>query len=157
MPFKHYVAGHPFAGSDKSGLENAQADLFAGKPWFVSRDEPAVRAMIETTGARQIVVDPKEHDEAMAFTSHLPQVISTALASLIEQKRIDPMFVGGGIRTLLRLAGSSYEVWGSVLDANARNIGEAERELLRVMNSMTGADFDRARRFMAKFAGPPER
>jgi prephenate dehydrogenase len=108
--------------------------------------------MIETIGARQIVVDPKEHDEAMAFTSHLPQVISTALASLIEQKRIDPMFVGGGIRTLLRLAGSSYEVWGSVLDANARNIGEAERELLRVMNSMTGADFDRARRFMAKFA-----
>jgi prephenate dehydrogenase len=152
MPFKHYVAGHPFAGSDKSGLENAQADLFAGKPWFVSRDEPAIRAMIETIGARQIVVDPKEHDEAMAFTSHLPQVISTALASLIEQKRIDPMFVGSGIRTLLRLAGSSYEVWGSVLDANARNIGEAERELLRVMNSMTGADFDRARRFMAKFA-----
>ena len=60
------------------------------------------------------------------------------------------------MRTLLRLAGSSYEVWGSVLDANARYIGEAERELLRVMNSMTGEDFNRARRFMAKYVEPQE-
>jgi prephenate dehydrogenase len=156
-PFQNYVAGHPFAGSEKNGLDNARADLFGGRPWFVSRDEASVRAMIEAAGARQVIVDPSEHDQAMAFTSHLPQVLSTALASLIEQKRIDPMFVGSGIRTLLRLAGSSYDVWGSVLDANARNIGEAERELLRVMNSMTRADFDRARRFMAKFAAPPER
>src|SRR6266540_2456162 len=148
MPFKQYIAGHPFAGSEKNGLENARADLFEGRPWFVSRDDATVRAMIEATGARQFVVDPKEHDEAMAFTSHLPQVISTALASLIEQKRIDPMFVGSGIRTLLRLAASSYDVWGSVLDANARNIGEAERQLLRVMNRMTREDFDRARRFI---------
>ncbi len=157
-PFRKpdYVAGHPFAGSEKNGLDYARADLFEGHPWFVNRDEPAVREVIEAVGARQLVVDCAEHDRAMAFTSHLPQIISTALASLIEQKRIDPVFIGSGIRTLLRLAASSYEVWGSVLDANARNIGEAERELLRVMNSMTGADFDRARRFMAKYAGPPE-
>ena len=148
-PFTRYVAGHPFAGSERSGLESARAGLFAGRPWFVDRDHDAVRAMIEATGAQQVVVDPGEHDKAMALTSHLPQVISTALASLIEQKRIDPMFIGTGVRSLLRLATSSYEVWGSVLDANARNIGEAERELLRVMSSMTSEDFERAKRFMA--------
>jgi prephenate dehydrogenase len=153
-PFAKYVAGHPFAGSERNGLENARADLFAGRPWFVDRDHAAVREMIEAMGAHQVVVDPKEHDEAMALTSHLPQVISTALASLIEQKRVDPMFIGTGLRSLLRLAASSYEVWGSVLDANARNIGEAERELLRIMNSMTSEDFDRARRFMAKYTEP---
>ena len=152
-----WVAGHPFAGSEKNGLDNARDDLFAGHSWFVDRDEPEVRDIVEATGASQIVVDPAEHDRAMAFTSHLPQVISTALASLIEQKRIDPVFIGSGIRTLLRLAASTYEVWGSVLDANARNIGEAERELLRVMNAMTSEDFNRARRFMAKYAGPPAR
>lgn len=159
VPFKrpHFVAGHPFAGSEKNGLDNARADLFDGHPWFVDRDEPEVRELIEATGAQQVVVDPAEHDRAMAFTSHLPQVISTALASLIEQKRIDPMFLGSGLRTILRLAASSYEVWGSVLDANARNIGQAERELLRVMNAMTNEDFDRARRFMARYAEPPER
>lgn len=151
------VAGHPFAGSEKSGLAAARADLFEGKPWFVHRDDDDVRALIEATGAHQVVVDPREHDEAMALTSHLPQIISTALASLIEQKRIDPMFIGSGVRSLLRLAGSSYEVWGSVLEANAKNIGAAEKELLRVINSMTGADFDRARRFMTKSGEPPAR
>jgi prephenate dehydrogenase len=157
VPFRHYVAGHPFAGSEKNGLENGRADLFGDRPWFVDRDHDDVRTMIEAIGARQVVVNPKQHDEAMALTSHLPQVISTALASLVEQKRIDPMFIGTGLKTLLRLAASTYEVWGSVLDANARNIGEAERELMRVINSMTRDDFDRARRFMAKFAEPPAR
>ena len=158
-PFRRpgYVAGHPFAGSEKNGLDNARPDLFEGQPWFVDHDNSRVREIVEAVGAKQVVVDCAEHDRAMAFTSHLPQILSTAVASLIEQKRIDPMFIGGGLRTLLRLAASTYEVWGSVLDANARNIGEAERELLRVMNAMTSADFDRARRFMAKYAAPSER
>ena len=149
-PFARYVAGHPFAGSEQSGLGAARGDLFAGRPWFVDRDDEEVRTIIEATGAHPVVVDPAEHDAAMALTSHLPQVLSTALASLVEQKRIDPVFIGSGLRTFLRLASSTYDVWGSVFDANARNIGQAERELMRVINSMTRADFDRARKFMQK-------
>jgi len=155
-PFTNYVAGHPFAGSEKNGLAHARPDLFEGHPWFVAREDDDVRAIIEACGARPVVADPAEHDAAMALTSHLPQVLSTALASLVAQKRVDPIFIGAGLKTFLRLALSSYEVWGSVLDANARNIGEAEKDLLRVINSMTGADFDRARRFMAKSGEPPE-
>jgi prephenate dehydrogenase len=156
-PFKDYVAGHPFAGSERNGLAAARADLFEGRPWFVDRDDEDVRTVIEATGARQVIVDAGEHDAAMALTSHLPQVLSTALASLIQQKGIDPIFLGSGLRTFLRLASSSYDVWGSVLDANGRNVGEAERELMRVINSMTRADFDRARRFMATFGERPGR
>jgi prephenate dehydrogenase len=156
-PFADYIAGHPFAGSEQNGLGAARGDLFDGRPWFVDRDEEEVRTIIEATGARQVVVDPAEHDAAMALTSHLPQVLSTALASLIEQKHIDPIFLGTGLRTFLRLASSSYDVWGSVLDANGRNIGEAERELMRVINSMTRTQFERARRFMATFDEPPAR
>ena len=152
-----FVAGHPFAGSENSGLAAAREDLFAGRPWFVDRDDDDVRAIVEATGAQQVIVDAAEHDAAMALTSHLPQVLSTALASLIAQKRIDPIFLGTGLRTFLRLASSSYDVWGSVLEANARNVGQAERELMRVINSMRRADFDRARKFMATFAEPPER
>ena len=147
-PFRDYIAGHPFAGSEQNGLAAARGDLFAGRPWFIDRDHEEVRAIVEATGAHPVVVDPAEHDVAMAVTSHLPQVLSTALASLIEQKRIDPIFLGTGLKTFLRLATSTYDVWGPVLDVNGRNIGQAERELMRVINSMTRADFDRARRFM---------
>ena len=156
VPFASHVAGHPFAGSEKRGLENASGDLFAGRPWFVDRDVAEVRAMIEATGARQVVVDPRVHDEAMALTSHLPQVISTALASLIEQKKIDPIYLGSGLRTLLRLAESSYDVWRPILEANAYNVRDAAQELARIMNALTKEDFDRARRFITS-AAPPER
>lgn len=147
---RNFVAGHPFAGSEQSGLDAADTDLFAGRPWFVDRDEPLVRAMIEATGAPQIVVDAAEHDAAVALTSHLPQMLSTALASLIEQKQIDPMYLGSGLRTLLRLAGSSYEVWGPVLEANAANVRRALDELDEKVEQLDEKDFDRARRFVSR-------
>jgi prephenate dehydrogenase len=153
-PFRHWIAGHPFAGSEKNGLGAARAELFAGRPWFVIRDEPAVRKMIDAAGAQQVVIDAEEHDRAMALTSHLPQVISTALASLIEQKQIDPLFIGTGVRALLRLAGSSYDVWGSVLEANQENVSQAADELLRVIRGLDAGDFERAKR---AFGAPPER
>jgi prephenate dehydrogenase len=152
-PFRHYVAGHPFAGSEKNGLAAGRADLFEGRPWFISRDDPRVREMIDATGAQPVIIDVEEHDRAMALTSHLPQVISTALASLIAQKKIDPKFIGTGLRTLLRLAGSSHDVWGPVLEANERNVAEAAEELMRVIRELDADDFARARR---AFGGPPE-
>jgi prephenate dehydrogenase len=147
---RNFVAGHPFAGSEQSGLDAASADLFAGRPWFVDRDEPLVRRMIEATGARQIAVAPAEHDAAVALTSHLPQLLSTALASLIERKNIDPVYIGNGLRTLLRLAGSSYEVWGPVLESNDANIRRAIDELEERIDQIDEKDFDHARRFVSR-------
>jgi prephenate dehydrogenase len=144
---RNFIAGHPFAGSEQSGLDAARADLFAGRPWFVERDEAALREMIEATGAQQVVVDAAEHDSALALTSHLPQVLSTALASLLEKKQIDPRYIGSGLRTFLRLAGSSYDVWGPVLDTNGENIRRVLDELMRRAEQIDEKDFDRARRF----------
>jgi prephenate dehydrogenase len=141
-----FVAGHPFAGSEKSGLEAARGDLFEGKPWFVDRDDSDVRAIIEACGAKQVMVEARRHDETMALTSHLPQMISTALASLIEQKGIDPLFIGSGVRSVLRLAGSSHEVWAPVLDANQQNIAEAAEDLGNLLELLDGDDFERAQK-----------
>lgn len=159
-PFRNSraVAGHPLAGSEKNGLSAARHDLFEGKTWFVDRDDRRVREMIEATGARQMIVDPDEHDDAVALTSHLPQAISTALASLIEQKKIDPAFFGTGLRTLLRLAGSSYDVWGPVLDENRDAIARARDQLIEVLENLTREDFENAQRLMkAMSSEPPER
>ena len=152
------VAGHPFAGSEKRGLAAARADLFEGKPWFVSRDEPSVRAIVEAAGAKQVVIDPEEHDQALALTSHLPQVLSTALAALIEKKEIDPVFIGSGLRTFLRLAASSHEVWGSVLVENRDAIARARAELLDLAARLGEDEFRRAQSLMKEASGePPER
>jgi prephenate dehydrogenase len=141
----NFVAGHPFAGSELSGLHAAQPDLFHNKTWFVDREEPAAMEMIHSTGAKVVVVDAEEHDRMMAMTSHLPQVVATALAAMLDA--IDPQYIGSGARSMLRLAGSDYSVWQSVLEANDTNIAAAAEELWRTMQRIGPEEFARAQRF----------
>ncbi|HUP48322.1 MAG TPA: prephenate dehydrogenase/arogenate dehydrogenase family protein [Thermoanaerobaculia bacterium] len=143
-----FVAGHPFAGSEQRGLAAARAELFAGRPWFIDREEEPVMRMIAAAGAQPVVVDAAEHDRIMALTSHLPQVVATALASMLES--VDARFIGSGAESMLRLAGSSYEVWQPVLDQNEANISAAAAELWRVMQRIGAEEFERAQRFHAR-------
>lgn len=139
-----FVAGHPFAGSERSGLPAATPDLFAGRPWFLARSEPAVERMVRAAGAVPEVIEAAEHDRLLALTSHLPQVVSTALASLLAD--LDPRLVGSGARSLLRLAGSSAEVWQPVLEANRGNVEAAVEALIVKLRNLSPGDFDRANR-----------
>src|SRR6266550_1623557 len=82
---KNFVAGHPLAGSHEHGLAAARADLFEGKRWFIDRRNYEVEQLIRDCGAVGDVIDPREHDEAVALTSHLPQLLSTALAAYAER------------------------------------------------------------------------
>lgn len=117
---EQFIAGHPLAGSEQRGLDAARGDLFAGKHWFVDREDPLVLQAIADCEAIPEVVTAEEHDRVMALTSHLPQVLSTALGALLADE--DPHFLGTGAKTFLRLAGSEASVWAPVLAANRGNI-----------------------------------
>jgi prephenate dehydrogenase len=117
---ENFTAGHPLAGSEKRGIQAARPDLFEGKRWFVDREDALVAQVIRDCGAIQELVNAEEHDRAMALTSHLPQVLSTALASLIAEE--DKRFLGSGAKTFLRLAGSEAAVWAPILETNRGNI-----------------------------------
>jgi prephenate dehydrogenase len=141
----HLVAGHPFAGSERSGLAASDAALFHGRPWFVDRPDEQVTQIIRDCGAQPVTVDPFHHDETLALTSHLPQVIATALASMLAGA--DPTFVGSGAHSLLRLAGSSHELWGPTLEQNRLNVERAIEQLCATMRGLSRAEFERAQRF----------
>jgi len=117
-----FVAGHPLAGSASRGIASARADLFENAAWFIDRDDAVVREIISACGANAEIVDASEHDRAVALTSHLPQIISTALAAYLHDQNIDLRFAGPGLRTFLRLAGSDASVWTPILDANRENL-----------------------------------
>lgn len=148
-----FVAGHPLAGSEKRGLAAARGDLFVGKPWFVDRDERVVTDIIETCGARAELVSAEEHDRAVAMTSHLPQLLSTALAALGADDAA--RFAGSGLRTFLRLAASDASVWMPVIAANRENIRvDFERlaaEVRAILDGDAGA-FERAREFVRRLS-----
>ena len=149
-----FVAGHPMAGSHERGLGAAQADLFEGKPWFVDAQNDRVDALVRDCGAVLERVTADEHDAAVALSSHLPQVLSTALAAYLEQHPEVLRFAGTGLRAFLRLAGSDASVWNSVLDANRDQLAphaDAVAELARAIVDGNAPDaFERAQRFWRK-------
>jgi prephenate dehydrogenase len=144
-----FVAGHPMAGSEQRGLAAADGDLFLDKAWFLDGEEELVDAVVRDCGARIERVDAAEHDAAVALTSHLPQVLSTALAAYLEQQDV-LRFAGSGLRDFLRLAGSDASVWMSILDANRANIEPHLNAVLRIARELDAETFAAARRVFDK-------
>ena len=87
------LGGHPICGKEKLGMENADAILYQNAPFVITplerttlRARTAVKQMISVIGAHLIEMDAEEHDRALAFTSHLPFLISSALALTVPQE-----------------------------------------------------------------------
>ena len=165
-PGVRFVGGHPMAGEARGGFEAARPDLFRDAVWAVVPQErdaevegfaavDAVAALARELGARPLVCDAGEHDRVVALTSHLPQLLATAVAAELEG-RGEPLadaLVGAGGRAFLRLAGSGFEVWRDILEHNR---GEVERAL-EAVRARAGAsphaledDFAAAQRFAAR-------
>ena len=126
-----FLGGHPMAGKESRGAGAADAELFRGRPWVLSEDldHPTARVFrkwLALFGAREIVLDPARHDSLVAWGSHLPQLASTALAAVIDDCAPGAAGVAGpGLLDMTRLAMSSYELWGDILETNAPAIGAA--------------------------------
>jgi prephenate dehydrogenase len=135
---RRFLAGHPMAGKENSGVEFADPDLFQGAVWFVTPlpgqnlQDPIFAeflAWIDEIGARVAVLPAEEHDHLCAWVSHVPQMISTALAAaLVEEFGEEaPLLPAGGraLREMTRIAASPYSMWRDVAISNKKNIEEA--------------------------------
>jgi prephenate dehydrogenase len=131
LPPNSFLGGHPMAGKERSGVEVAEAGLFLSRPYvltpqagFAHPFEPAFRTWLTALGARVITLDAAEHDWVVAFTSHLPQLLSTALAATLESAS-NPLFSelhGPGLLDMTRLALSSPSLWSSIIATNRESI-----------------------------------
>lgn len=136
-----FVGGHPVAGAEVSGVARASAELFAGSPWVLTptsgTDAAALattRRFVEGMGARPVEMTPDEHDRAMAFVSHVPQLLSVALMNgAAEGGALAGGLVGNGFRDMTRLASSSGELWRGILATNDDYVREALHGLRRAL------------------------
>ena len=139
---QRFLAGHPMAGKEHAGVEFADADLFEGAAWFFTPlPGQNVHAGLcgefvhcaEKMGAKIAVVDPAEHDRICAWISHLPQMISTALAAtLVDEFGPDaPVLDIGGraLREMTRISGSPYSMWRDIAITNKKNLADALHKL----------------------------
>jgi prephenate dehydrogenase len=133
---RRFVGGHPIAGSHLRGPAHARADLFNEAPYVLVKDEEAadlqslatIKETLHLMGARVRLMTAREHDRAMALVSHLPQLVSSALASLIQDEAdADSLttLAGAGYRDWARLSASSWAVWRDILLTNPAEIAVA--------------------------------
>jgi prephenate dehydrogenase len=141
--------GHPLAGREVTGPGGATARLFEGRPWVAcplpdTSDEvvAAVTALAVACGAEPMVMTPAAHDRAVAVSSHLPQVVASALgARLLEADAAAVRVSGPGLQDTTRIAASDAGLWTDVLSANAAQVaplvaGLAD-DLRRVAEALT--------------------
>ena len=144
----NFVAGHPMAGWHEGGLANAHHVELEGATWFVDALDERVEALIEACRAKSVRVTADEHDAAVALTSHLPQVLSTALFAYLSEVPEVRKFAGGGLRSF-RLAASDGEMWHSVLAANRDHLRPHASKIAELVQAIIVGDepeaFRRAR------------
>lgn len=127
-----FLGGHPLAGRERRGVEAAEADLFQGRPYVLTPrapadlETPAARdflAWIPRIGSLPVIMNAHEHDRTLAFTSHLPQLASTALAALLDGRpEAQSGVYGPALVDSTRLALSSFDIWGDILATNRDQI-----------------------------------
>jgi len=120
-----FVGGHPMAGKQTRGVAEAEAGLFQGRPYVLTSHDAALEACIQRIGARVVILDAQEHDRLVALTSHLPQLISTALAASIAAEPGAARVTGPAAIDLTRLAMSPYEIWRDIFATNGSSIDAA--------------------------------
>jgi prephenate dehydrogenase len=164
-----FIGGHPMAGAENTGVQYARADLFDSATYALMTGQGIVeaefdrfRSLVESIGARVLLTRPEAHDAAVALISHLPQLVASALASLLGPERdiviadraLARRLAATGWRDMTRLAGSAWSVWRDICLTNQPNISNALGSLITELQSLKDAldarDFNRARDLFAE-------
>lgn len=156
-----FLGGHPIAGKELSGIAQANAELFVGARYALigdggdepvvpnpSRDHVAARdprflsfvELVRGLGADPVWVDAETHDWAVAIVSHLPQLVSVALARVVHEETdetgLPVSLAGSGLKDALRLAGSPYSIWRDIALTNTENISRALDRFARAIEDL---------------------
>jgi prephenate dehydrogenase len=156
------------AGKEVGGIQNADADLFRDAVWLITpigsgqthtERQQEYLELLQAIGARVMVMDAERHDRLCAWISHLPQMISTALASALHDELGDDEAVteigGRALREMTRIAHSPYSMWRDIALTNTANIEDAiarfEQHLAHLRENLRGPElrqmFEEANRF----------
>ncbi len=167
-----FVGAHPLTGSHRSGWGASRASLFEDARIFLCPSPSTEVATLQLAESfwRELragveLLDAAEHDEQMAWRSHLPHLLSCALSVTLRDAGVRRSSLGPGGRDMTRLAGGAPSMWGPIVDDNAGAIGDAigacEAQLRRFREALRAGDAAATRRFLESasewFDGEPER
>lgn len=149
VPFgTSFIGGHPIAGSELEGIGAARADLYEGCSWILtptSQTDSASYGMLTRflgkVGARVLSLNPTAHDEVVALSSHLPQLLSSALMSFAADVAASetglPLVTAGGFRDMTRIAASNPDLWVGIIKENSGALTRLLRRFTQDLEELT--------------------
>ena len=143
---RRWVPGHPLGGAPQQGFEGASPDLFAQQQWILcpkpgnGQAISVVEAMVRTLGATPRLSSCDTHDRLLAWSSHLPHLVSSALQQAASEAGGEELadFVGPGFRDATRLADMDPWLWHAIIMSNQGNIAESLTSLARQLEEVGG-------------------
>ena len=139
---ERFIGGHPLAGAETAGVENARADLFEGARWYLTPTERSsgllydrLQRTVSGLGARPQAIDPASHDRLLATISHLPHVVANALAAeaaaelAADSERMPE--VGPSFRDATRVAGANPAIWADIFASNREAVADSVEAVAR--------------------------
>ncbi len=121
------VGGHPMCGREAAGIDAADADIFKGAPWILTRNDPAVIELVEAAGAHPLVMDAATHDRLVAGVSHAALLLSVGYVLALSGRAdwADASKVAAtGFRDVSRLAGGDPVLAAGISRTNRDNLLE---------------------------------
>ena len=121
-----FVGAHPIAGSEQRGVEFASADLFEGCTCIITplsnhtKEVETISQLWRLLGAKIKYLTPEQHDEILAFVSHLPHMVASCLINAIKKEIL--ACGASGLRDTTRIASGDPELWMHIFDQNRENI-----------------------------------
>lgn len=130
-----FIGGHPMAGSEKTGLANANPMILENAYYILTPTEEVPKeavdkfyGLVKTMGAIPLVLDYKKHDYITAAVSHVPHLAAAALVNLVHDhdsaEGSMKQIAAGGFKDITRIASSSPEMWEAICMANTKNIAD---------------------------------
>ncbi len=133
---KNFIGGHPMTGSEKTGIQNADAEILKDACYIITpcsetseADVEDFRKFVQSLGSVPLVMDCKTHDYATAAISHLPHMIAYTLVNLVQN---------GGFKDLTRVASSSPEIWQNICMSNQASILSLLDDYTRLLTMLRG-------------------
>lgn len=141
------VGGHPMCGKETSGIDGADASIFRGAPWVLTRDDPNVVELVEAVGAHPVVMDAETHDQLVAGVSHAAFLLSVGYVLALSHRSDWPQasrLASSGYRDMSRLAAGDPELYAGVSTTNRENLVEmleaVSAELARLRRHLQADD-----------------
>ncbi len=140
-----FVGGHPIAGSEKTGISQAKANLFKDKVCLLTPTKFTSRNALKTVskfwqllGARVLTLPPALHDRLLACSSHLPHLIAAGLINLIadNKNKYSAQVLGPSFRDLTRVASSEPAVWSEICLSNRKEIILALNKFIKILSKL---------------------